>query len=357
MPDDLTVPKQGDEQTPDYISPMLELINSALASIQTQDLQEATVILQKGKSLYKKATSAYAEDPFQLKIMEMCLSNIHACYTVVKAAYSKLEEKFEQTRKEFDDAIAICNQGILLTTELEQFDEEDWKPAISIYKFLFYFICFLSEAEAVEIDHEIHIQRGQYSDYAAVLRESARLYRQINEVEIDPDDENPTIPALIKMLNRFADIKENKAERAKNSSAVLKHLPVRGKKIFLIHGHGEAQLLELEKLLEERFKLQCVILKHEGNLGESVIEKFEKHAGECGYAFAILTPDDVIKKGDADYFQARPNVLFEMGWFYGRYGRKNLCILKQKQVVMPSDLGGIICLEFDKKIGEVYLEL
>lgn len=356
MEDSTKVVTNGQEPV-DYITPMLSLLGNAVGTIQTQDLQEITIILQKGKSLYKKAAAVYGNDAFELSIMQMCLFNLQASYFTVKAAYSKLEEKFEQALTDLQDAIRVCAEGKQLIDGLTPQADENWQPALLIYDFLFSFFTCFCEGEAIEMEHERKIELGGFSDPVEVLKASAAKYRQINEVEINYDDENPTIPALIKLLNRLAGVKEDKAERVQKSAGFLKHLPVKSKKVFLIHGHGEALLLELRELLEKRFKLECIILKAEGNMGDSVIEKFERFAGECGYAVAILSPDDLIEKEGKQYFQARPNVLFEMGWFYGRYGRKNLCILKQEGTALPSDLGGIICLEFEKKVAEVFLDL
>ncbi|WP_111670141.1 TIR domain-containing protein [Algoriphagus litoralis] len=341
----------------DYLSPMLDLINSSLLTLNTQDLQEITIILQKGKSLYNKASKVYEPNEFELRIMEMCLLSIQSTYYFIKAAYSKLEEKYSQALTEFQKTVEICTAGKILIAGLLQEDEKEFEYALFFYHFLFSFIQFSAEGEGLEIAHEIKIEAGEFSDYSAVLLASAAKYRQINDLDLVFDDTNPTVPALIKLLNRLADIKEDKADKIHLKKHTLKHVPIRSKKIFLIHGHAEGLLLELQEILEKRLGMECVILKKESNQGDSVIEKFERNAGECGYAFAILSTDDIIQKDGGTYFQARPNVLFEMGWFYGRYGRKNVCLLKQKDVVMPSDLGGIICLEFSQKISEVYLEI
>jgi predicted nucleotide-binding protein len=51
-------------------------------------------------------------------------------------------------------------------------------------------------------------------------------------------------------------------------------------------------------------------------------------------------------------------VLFEIGWFYGRYGPRRLCILKKgKDTPLPSDLGGVLTLEFTTSVEEKYLRL
>ncbi|MET0754225.1 MAG: TIR domain-containing protein, partial [Pyrinomonadaceae bacterium] len=85
----------------------------------------------------------------------------------------------------------------------------------------------------------------------------------------------------------------------------------------------------------------------------TIIEKFEHYGRICAFAFVLVTPDDTVTVDEATYFQARPNVLFELGWFCGRYGRAKVRILNQKKTPLPSDLHGLETYEFDEKISEI----
>jgi len=40
--------------------------------------------------------------------------------------------------------------------------------------------------------------------------------------------------------------------------------------------------------------------------------------------------------------RARPNVIFEFGYFVGKLGRNRVCCLYKGDVSLPSDLGGLI---------------
>jgi len=60
MAEEVKVVNDDPEQV-DYITPMLSLLGTAVSTIQTQDLQEITIILQKGKSLFKKKLPPYME--------------------------------------------------------------------------------------------------------------------------------------------------------------------------------------------------------------------------------------------------------------------------------------------------------
>ncbi len=132
------------------------------------------------------------------------------------------------------------------------------------------------------------------------------------------------------------------------------------KKIFIIHGHSEAKRRELEVLLKENFELDPVILSDQPNQGMTIIEKFEKYASECSYAFALFTPDDIVTAADGNqYFQARPNVIFELGWFYANLGRSRVCILDQasEKSSIFSDLQGVMRIQFSNDINEKYIEI
>lgn len=131
------------------------------------------------------------------------------------------------------------------------------------------------------------------------------------------------------------------------------------KNIFVIHGHDEAKRRELESLLKDRFNLNPIVLLDQPDQGLTIIEKFEKYASDCSYAFALFTPDDIVTNGDKQYFQARPNVIFELGWFYANLGRSRVCILDQasEQSKIFSDLQGILRMQFNENVSEKYLEI
>jgi predicted nucleotide-binding protein len=131
----------------------------------------------------------------------------------------------------------------------------------------------------------------------------------------------------------------------------------KGNDVFIVHGHDEANLFRLRDLIEKRFKLHPVILKWEAGLGRAMIEKFEQEADRCGYAFVLLTSDDQIIAPGGEYTQARPNVVFELGWFYGRLDRSRVVILFKRGTKLHSDLEGISRIEFTDSVEEKLIEI
>ncbi|MFZ5634013.1 MAG: TIR domain-containing protein [Bacillota bacterium] len=127
--------------------------------------------------------------------------------------------------------------------------------------------------------------------------------------------------------------------------------------IFIIHGHDELNLLRLKELLRDRWNLNTIILRGEPGKGRTLIEKFEQEANKAAYVIALFTPDDLVKVSDDQYTQARPNVVFELGWFYGRLGRERVCILFKSGMQIHSDLDGINRIEFNSDINEKIVEI
>jgi hypothetical protein len=131
-------------------------------------------------------------------------------------------------------------------------------------------------------------------------------------------------------------------------------------RVFVVHGHDEAAKAELEILLGE-MGLEPIVLHRQPDGGKTIIEKFEYYS-DVGYAFVLLTPDEVAYlSADEDVseaerskeYRARPNVIFEFGYFVGRLGRERTCCLVRGDVVPPSDISGLIYKRFSKSIEEV----
>ncbi|MBN1664048.1 MAG: nucleotide-binding protein [Deltaproteobacteria bacterium] len=70
-----------------------------------------------------------------------------------------------------------------------------------------------------------------------------------------------------------------------------------------------------------------------------------------------MTPDDDILSGGSQYSQARPNVIFEAGWFVGRLGIQHACLLMKEGMAVHSDIDGISRIHFRDNVEEKVLEI
>ncbi len=92
-----------------------------------------------------------------------------------------------------------------------------------------------------------------------------------------------------------------------------------------------------------------MILAEQVNLGQTVIEKFERYASAAGYAIVLLTPDDLgsIASKAVSNPRGRQNVILELGHFVGVLGREHVAVLRQGDVEVPSDIAGVIFIDTD----------
>lgn len=124
--------------------------------------------------------------------------------------------------------------------------------------------------------------------------------------------------------------------------------PRDSRKVFIVHGHDEDALHDVEQFVSS-LELDPVVLYKQANRGRTVIEKFEKHS-DVGFAVVLLTPDDYAysKKSPKKVEERpRPNVILELGYFLAKLGRERVCALKKGDIATPSDIHGVIWVEMD----------
>lgn len=173
--------------------------------------------------------------------------------------------------------------------------------------------------------------------------------------------------ALKPLLRSFADqleIFEGAGQSLRTQQT--KKDPILSKKIFIVHGHAEQPKLELARILTQ-LKFEAIILHEQPSQGLTLIEKLEKYGTDVGYAFVLLTPDDVgaessiLKSKDIDksklQHRARQNVVFEFGRFVGLLGRSRVCCLHAGEIEPPSDIDGLVYLPFNHSVNEIQIDI
>lgn len=78
------------------------------------------------------------------------------------------------------------------------------------------------------------------------------------------------------------------------------------------------------------------------------IESLEAQVDASDFAIAIAQPDDVTKTRGKRKNTPRDNVIFELGFFMGRLGRKRALLLEPRgdAVKLPSDLSGLTTIPY-----------
>lgn len=135
-------------------------------------------------------------------------------------------------------------------------------------------------------------------------------------------------------------------------------------KVFIVHGHDNELKTELEVFLRG-IGLEPVVLHRQPDEGRTILEKFEHHSN-VGYAFVLLTPDEIaflvsqLDLPDTERkleHRARPNVIFEFGYFVGRLGRSRVCCIYRGEVTLPSDINGLVYKQVGESIDSIGFSL
>lgn len=119
---------------------------------------------------------------------------------------------------------------------------------------------------------------------------------------------------------------------------------------FIVHGHDDLAVAELKDYLQNALRWeQPVVLREQPNRGRTIIEKFEELSTRIDCVFVLLTPDDagVNLSTDDERRRARQNVIFELGYFYAKLGRRSgrVIALRKGPMELPSDIQGIVWID------------
>lgn len=127
-------------------------------------------------------------------------------------------------------------------------------------------------------------------------------------------------------------------------------------KTFIVHGQDEVTKYKLKNYLQNTLKMpEPIILHEQPSLGRTIIEKFEEETRNIDLVFILLTPDDAVSNSSTSNDvkrRARQNVIFEMGYFYGKLQRKKgrVILLYKGQLELPSDIAGVIYIDITNGI-------
>ncbi len=120
--------------------------------------------------------------------------------------------------------------------------------------------------------------------------------------------------------------------------------------VFVVHGQDNEAKESVARFLHN-LDLVPIILHEQPNSGRTIIEKFEHHSNKVGFAVVLLTPDDLgSNKNNKSDLQprARQNVIFELGYFFAKLKRENVCALHKQEVETPSDIHGVVYVPMDE---------
>lgn len=159
----------------------------------------------------------------------------------------------------------------------------------------------------------------------------------------------------IEQASLFLDSRKRDWKTGTASPKLSRVVAANSRDVFVVHGHDHGIKETVARFLS-KLKLNPIILHEQADQGNTLIEKFEKHAS-VSFAIAILSADDLavaknkISGGksieESLQARARQNVIFEFGYFIGTLGRKNVVAIVEDGVETPSDYSGVLYVPFD----------
>jgi len=127
--------------------------------------------------------------------------------------------------------------------------------------------------------------------------------------------------------------------------------------VFII---SSAEAIEIARTIQNAFQYDPfnVTLWAEGVFLAShyPVESLERQLDQSDFAIAIAAPDDMTESRGRTMPSPRDNVIFELGLFIGRLGRKRSFLVEPRgeEVKLPSDLHGITTVPY-RYTGETEL--
>ncbi|NLI81992.1 MAG: nucleotide-binding protein [Deltaproteobacteria bacterium] len=329
-----------------------DLLQQAVVHLNLQNEREADTVARTAEALYE--ASKQKASPTELPLLKS-LSKLVCLYApLTRALVFQTEGQFEYACGELERGLATCNEGIAALEEYAQMPDADAEPLLSL-KPVYSIFPVLFRGYNAAVRAEIFGYQGNITRYVQLLREAVKELRRAERL---PPSMDTTFLALVGFCANHAGRLERRIREfsAKQKEGLQRIYPS-GDSIFIVHGHDEAKWRELRDLVEDQLGLKTIVLKEEAGASAVLIRKFEDEADRCCFAFALLTPDDFVEKEGESYFQARPNVLFELGWFYGRFGPERVCVVKKAGTELPSDLAGISTVDFQKDVSEAMVKI
>lgn len=175
---------------------------------------------------------------------------------------------------------------------------------------------------------------------AAVDLQAFEALKRKNPEEESKPLSSPILNVLKNIENRIESLEHKLSRTAQSSENKLEF----SRRIFIVHGHDGELKNELARFLE-RLDFEPVILHDQPDKGQTIFAKLSGELADIGFAFIILTPDDVgnvAPNSGTLNPRARQNVIFEHGLFAGYLSPNRVCAIRRGNVETPSDLHGVL---------------
>jgi len=195
-----------------------------------------------------------------------------------------------------------------------------------------------------------------YFSQAAILLVTLKellpdLYSDFQAIKIEPETEMAPSGPEQKIVWYFSRHQTEKLSRdldqifeLRANSELEQPKKESPRRVFISHGRSN-EWRKVQPFIEKDVELPTIELAQEPNAGRTIIEKLIENADRCDSTVIIMTGDDYTKEEEA---RVRENVMHEIGFFQGFYGRNFVILLHEDGVNIPSNLSGVAYIPFPK---------
>lgn len=126
-------------------------------------------------------------------------------------------------------------------------------------------------------------------------------------------------------------------------------------RVFII---CSVEALAVGRIIENAFAHDDFVVRLWTNdvfkIASYALESLETEVDDSDFAIAIAHSDDITLFRDQEWPAPRDNVIFELGLFMGRLGRKRAILMEPREdkVKLPSDLSGITTIPYNYEPGK-----
>ncbi len=330
---------------PNDFDTLVALVQTASQSVIVQDAKTARECAYQARGIYEDAREKYDED--ELSLLGVLRDIICLFDPIATGLVMSLEGRYTDALARIDEASQMVQA--LQQTFAALSPRPTFKEVLSAFEPMMRPYPALLRGSRISTQAELSGYQGNIRAYIDLLHQASAAYRTVKDLR---PSNNPTFRQLVQICMTLADRLDTRSHNFEPMLDDIRYVAPDGDKILIIHGRNEGKWRELKDLLVKRGR-EVVVVEEMPDNGAVLIDKCIKYASECCYAIALFTPDDMVKAGKTKIFQARPNVIFELGWFYGRFGPTRVLMLKQDETEMPSDLAGVVTKNFHTNVQEV----
>lgn len=173
-----------------------------------------------------------------------------------------------------------------------------------------------------------------YNDFEPIIVEPATVMSTLTTNYFSRSQ----LTRLVRDIDHMFELRANSGQ----SRAEVQVQPLR--RVFITHGRS-SDWREVQAYIEKDIGLPTMELAQEASLGMTIIEKLIAGTQRCDSAVIVMTGDDIDADGQA---RARENVMHEIGFFQGSYGRSKVTVLHEDGVNIPTNLSGVVYVPYPK---------